>query len=60
MASFLMPLLCPVSIILGGIGIARALTKPESKGLLHAIAAILLSIGSPLFWYAVWHYVESM
>ena len=58
--SFLMPIACPISFVLGAVGVVRAITKPEAKGLLHAIAAIVLSVGSPLFWYFVWHWAESM
>ena len=58
--SFLIPLLCPISFTLGVIGVIRALTNSEAKGLFHAITAIVLSIGAPLFWYAVWQWIENM
>lgn len=57
-AGFLFPLLCPVSLILGVLGIIRAIKFPKAKGLLHAIVAILLSFGSPIFWYMIYEWIE--
>lgn len=52
-ASFLIPLISPVSLVLGAVGVVRALTKPEAKGLLHGIVAIVLSLAAPAFWWFV-------
>lgn len=58
-AGFLIPLLCPVSLTLGVLGVFRAIKYPTAKGLAHAIVAIFLSIGSPIFWYMVWDWIET-
>jgi len=50
--------LTPISLILGVVGLVRAFMKPEAKGLFHAIAAIVLSIGSPLLWWAAIYYFD--
>ena len=44
-------IVCPISLILGALGVVRAIRVPESKGLLHALVAIILSIASPLGWW---------
>ncbi len=58
--SFLIPLMCPVSLALGALGVVRALRNPEAKGLLHGIVAILLSVAAPVFWYAVYQWLDTI
>lgn len=59
-AGFLFPLLCPVSLGLGVLGVFRAIKYPKAKGLAHAIVAIILSFGSPIFWYMVVTWIDSI
>jgi len=48
--SMLMPIVSPASLALGAVGVVRAIRRPECKGLIHAIVAIVLSLASVLGW----------
>ena len=41
------------AIICGGIGVWKAVSNPEAKGLGHAITAIVLGIVGPIAWVIV-------
>ncbi|MCZ6834900.1 MAG: hypothetical protein O7G85_03930 [Planctomycetota bacterium] len=55
-AGFLIPLLCPISLIMGCVGMVRAIQNPKAKGFVHGLVAVLFSLGSPAFWYFVFAY----
>lgn len=59
----LMPLLgmlaAPVAIICGILGVRKARIQPEAAGMGHAITAILLGLGGPLFWLVLFFYAIS-
>ena len=42
------------AIICGILGAVAAKRNPKMGGMAHAIAAISLGIGGPLFWIAMW------
>lgn len=53
----LLPLLgmlaAPVAIICGILGARKAKVQPEAAGMGHAITAILLGLGGPIFWFVL-------
>lgn len=59
-AGFLMLILCPISFVLGAVGIVRAIMKPQAKGLFHGITAMVFSVGSPVLWYMIWQWMDVM
>ena len=54
-AGILVPVLCPISLIMGLIGIVRAIQNPAGKGLFHGIVAVLFSLVAPLLWYYIFN-----
>jgi len=48
-----------VAIILGIMGIVQRKRQPESRGLAHAIVAIVLGIGGPLLWVLLIVWISS-
>lgn len=41
------------AIICGIIGIVKARSEPQAGGMGHAITAVVLGVGGPLFWFAL-------
>ena len=51
--------LSPFAVILGIIGAVKASSNPEAGGMGHAITAIVLGIGAPIFWTIIYFVLVS-
>ena len=40
----------PVALVCGILGARKAKIQPQAAGMGHAVAAILMGVGGPLFW----------
>ena len=53
----ILPCVSPIAIILGIIGVVKSVLNPQSKGLVHALVAVILGVLGPLGWFYVYrHY----